>query len=82
MSTEYQKLAESGKGFKSRRKRVSGLDPAVAKERAREKTRRYMEAKRRAAHVLAIRYEDEYQRLLAEELEGVHAERGPLPGDP
>lgn len=53
----------------------------VAKERSAEKTRRNVEARRRAWNVLALRYPDEFAGLLATERAGVDAERGPLPGD-
>lgn len=57
------------------------LPPEVAKERAAERNRRNMEAKRRALMVLASRYPNEFEKLKDAELAAIHAEKGPLPGD-
>lgn len=79
MTTEYQRLRDSQNlvSATSRRK----FDPDTAKRRAREKTRRYMEARRRVSAVLMARHADEVHDLMQAELAGVDQERGPLPGD-
>jgi hypothetical protein len=62
--------------------RPGRLDPAVARERSLERSRREMEARRRASLVLADRHPEEFAALLVDERAGVALERGPLPGDP
>ena len=69
--------ASSGKKVGSRRV----FNPEVAKARASEKSRRYMEARRRDTTLLLERHAEEYKALAAVEAEGARQERGPLPGD-
>lgn len=57
------------------------FDPETAKARSAERTRRLMEARRRAVTMLIEAHEDEYDALFGVEQKGVDAERGPLPGD-
>lgn len=73
MTTEWQRLPHRP----PRRK----FDPEVMKARIAEGSRRRMEARRRSYAVLVRRHLDEWDALYRSELAGVHAERGPLPGD-
>ena len=57
-------------------------DPETAKDRATERQRRYVEARRRASVILAEKYADEYAALVTTEAAALETERGPLPGDP
>jgi hypothetical protein len=74
--TAYQELRRRG-----RAPRASRLPADVQGARNRERTRRAMEAQRRTAAVMRDRHLAEWRAVYAEELAGVQAERGPLPGD-
>ena len=82
--TPYQTLrasrnaTEPGGSSTTRRMKFT---PAVARARNAERTRRSMEARRRALLILSQRYPDEFAALLVTERAGVDVERGPLPGD-
>jgi len=60
-----------------RRKRT----PEEIKARKAEQTRRHVEARRRAAILLADRYPEEFDLLLEDMKVQIADERGPLPGD-
>lgn len=62
--------------------RRARFTPEVARARALDRQRRNAEAHRRAWTILADRYPEDFNELLADELRGVWAERGHLIGDP
>ena len=76
--TPYQLRRQKTKRSNSR----SGkFPPEVAKARNSERTRRSVEARRRASLILAERYPEEYAELARIEREGIDREKCPLPGD-